>query len=361
MQTKPRNHATRAGLLASFLLAAAPLGCGPAPTAGSAAGGGAPGAQSQAGAGQTVVVDGSSTLGPMIDLAKELFDAEHKGINVQVRTSGSNSGFARLLSENSAERIDICKASRPIAQEEIRKAAALKIEFIELPIAIEGIVLVVNPKNDFVATLTMAELKRIWEPDSRINNWKDVRAGFPDLPLKLFGAGPQSGTFDVFTERVVGKAKQCRKDYVASENDNVLVTGVAAETGALGYFGLSYLEENRGKVKAVAIDAGTGEPLAPEMDAIRKGTYPLSRPLFLYVSKEAAARPAVRAFLDFIMKDPARIVEHEHVRCVTLSEQLYAKVRERLETGRGGSVYTSPESYTKQIGELLAAPPASEP
>jgi phosphate transport system substrate-binding protein len=299
-----------------------------------------------------VSVDGSSTLGPLLDVAKDLFGEQRSDIDLQVATSGTNNGFKRLLSQTPGQSIDICKASRPIAPEEVGRAAEMGLEFIELPIALDGIAVVVHPSNTFCEHLTHEELKRIWEPDSRINNWKDIREGFADLPLKLFGAGPQSGTFDVFTELVVGKVKHSRRDYIASESDHVLVVGVAGEKGALGYFGFSYFEANADKLRDVPLVWGSGPPVRPTKQTIRDGSYPLARPTFLYVRKESAERPEVLDFLRFVLRDPAGIVEHPRVRSVALSDEMYEVARARLEQRVGGTVFADRESARRPLGEL---------
>jgi phosphate transport system substrate-binding protein len=297
-------------------------------------------------------VDGSSTLGPLLEVAKDLFSEERSDIDLQVATSGTNNGFRRLLSQTPGQWIDICKASRPIAPEEVQRAAEQGLEFIELPIGLDGIVLAVHPDNAFCAHLTREELRRIWEPESRIDNWKQVREGFPDLPLKLFGAGPQSGTFDVFTTLVVGQLKQSRRDYIASENDNVLVMGVSGEKGALGYFGFSYYEVNQDKVRDVALAWDSGPPVRPTRQSIRDGTYPLARPTFLYVRRESAERPEVLDFLRFVLRDPPRLVEHPRVRSVALSGELYEAARTRLEQRICGTVFVERESAHRPLAEL---------
>lgn len=310
--------------------------------------------ESSSGAAQKprITVDGSSTLGPLLDVAKDLFSERRSDIDLQVATSGTNNGFKRFLSQTPGQWIDICKASRPIAPEEVRRAAEQGLQFVELPIALDGIAIVVHPDNTFCEYLTREELRRIWEPESRINNWKEVREGFPDLPLKLFGAGPQSGTFDVFTTLVVGQLKHSRRDYIASENDNVLVVGVSGEKGALGYFGFSYCEANPDKLRGVALAWGSGPPVRPTRQAIRDGSYPLARPTFLYVREESLKRPEVLDFLRFVLHDPLRIVEHPRVHSVALSEALYEVVRTRLEQRICGTVFADRESATRPLAEL---------
>ncbi len=304
-----------------------------------------------------ITIDGSSTLGPLVDIAKDLYKQRRPDVAVQVATSGTSNGFKRFLADDAGQRIDISKASRPIAPQEVERAAALGIEYIELPVALDGIAVVVHPSNTFCDHLTDQELRAIWSPDSKINNWKDVRASFPDLPLKLFGAGPQSGTFDVFTEVVNGKVKQSRRDYIASESDNQLVIGVSEEEGSLGYFGYSYYVTNRDKLRALPIAWNGKPPVEPTAETIRDGSYALARPTFLYVSTTAAQRPEVADFLKFILTNPSEIVEHERVRSVSLSGDLYAAAIERLTKPVTGTVFTTPEAATKPLSQLYLAKP----
>lgn len=284
--------------------------------------------------------------------AAELFRAKHPGAEISVGSSGSGAGFNRFLDPQPELRKDINDSSRAIKPEECEKARAVGVEFIELPIAMDGIAVVVNPANDFCDYLTVAELKRIWEPESAITNWKDIRPGFPNLPLKLYGPGTDSGTFDYFVEAVVGKAKACRRDYTASENDNVLVQGVAGDRGGLGYFGFSYYEANAQRIRLLAIDGGKG-PVLPSLKTIRGGEYaPLSRPLFAYVSAESARRPEVRAFLDFVFDHATEILEKRRDPFVTLEPGVFAAVRQRLARGVTGTVFGEPGAAMKPLAAL---------
>jgi phosphate transport system substrate-binding protein len=218
----------------------------------------------------------------------------------------------------------------------------LGIEFIEVPVGIDGITVMVHPSNNFCGHLTVTELKRIWEPGSAITNWSQVRKGFPDVPLKLYGPGTDSGTFDYFTKAIVGEEKSSRSDYTASESDNVLVRGIAGDIGSLGYFGYSYYAANRDKLRLVGIDNGNGTPVVPSLDVIRSGSYkPLSRPMFLYVNKNAYQRPEVKAFLGFLFDNARAIVEHPRVNYVALSDGLYGIGLQRLDTGKTGSAMAS--------------------
>jgi len=300
-----------------------------------------------------VKIDGSSTVYPITAAAAEMFSDIQPKVQVTVGISGTGGGFKKFLEEKAVLRTDIQDASRPITPPELERATKLGVEFIELPIAYDGIAVVVHPSNKFCDHLTVAELKKIWEPGSKITNWKDVRAGFPDLPLKLYGPGMDSGTFDYFTEVIVGKAKACRSEFTPSEDDNVLVKGVEGDPGSLGYFGISYYEANKGRLTLLAIDNGDGQPVRPTSETVRKLTYrPLARPLFLYVNKAALAKPEVRAFLDYYLANARKIVEHPKVNYIALSDKLYEAARQRLEKGTAGSVYPTPESHGKSLYEL---------
>mgnify|MGYP001612721234 CR=1 FL=1 len=302
----------------------------------------------------TVKVDGSSTVAPIMMAAAELYQAKQPKVRVTVGISGTGGGFKKFLDPDAQLRTDISDASRPIKAPEITKAVELGVQFIEVPIGIDGLAVMVHPSNTFCEFLAVEELKKIWEPGSAISNWRDVRKGFPDLPLKLYGAGTDSGTFDYFTEAIVGKEKSSRSDYNASENDNTLVQGIAGDPGALGYFGYSYYEANKTKLKLVAIDNGDGKPVKPSFDVIRSGTYkPLSRPLFLYVNAESYKRPEVKAFLDFVLDNAKSIVEHPRVNYVAFGDELYQLVKKRLGDGKTGSVMAGAPSGAADIVELF--------
>lgn len=285
-----------------------------------------------------VKIDGSSTVAPITMVAAELFMAENPRVQVTVGISGTGGGFKKFLDSDPSLRTDISDASRVIKGKELERAKKYGVEFIEIPIGIDGIAVLIHPSNDFAKVLTVEELKRIWMPGSEINNWSQVRAGFPNMPLKLYGPGNDSGTFDYFTKAIVGKEKASRSDYTASESDNVLVRGVSGDRGALGYFGFSYYHANKDKLGLVAIDNNDGNPVLPSLDIIRGGTYkPLSRPMFLYVSVDSYKRPEVKGFLSFFLKNAAFIVEHPRVNYVALSDELYDLGGKRLEQGKTGS------------------------
>jgi phosphate transport system substrate-binding protein len=286
-----------------------------------------------------ILIDGSSTVYPITSAAAEEFNQYAPNVRIPVGVSGTGGGFKKFC----AGETDIQDASRPISPSEVEACAAKKIEYIELPVAYDGLAVVVNPQNDWVDHLTVAELKKIWEPEAqgKITNWNQVREGFPDRPLKLYGAGTDSGTFDYFTEAIVGKAKSSRGDYQASEDDNVLVQGVSGDVASLGYFGYAYVVENPGKIKAVPVDNGDGKPVAPSIESVKDGSYqPLSRPLFLYVKKEVAARPEVKAFVDFYLSESfTPLVQSREVGYIALPNELYMAIDKRFQAGTVGTLF----------------------
>jgi phosphate transport system substrate-binding protein len=245
-----------------------------------------------------VSLDGSSTVYPISEAVAEEYYAKAPKVRVTVGVSGTGGGFKRFL----AGETDINDASRPISASEQAQAAAGGLEYLEIPVAYDGLSVVVNPSNTWVDHLTVAELQLIWQPGSTVDSWSDIRPEWPDRPIRLYGAGTDSGTFDYFTEVINGEAGASRPDYTASENDNVLVQGIAGDENALGYFGYAYYEENQERLKLVPIDGGSG-PIAPDATTINNGRYaPLSRPIFIYLSKTAAAKPQVRAFVEFYLE-----------------------------------------------------------
>lgn len=262
--------------------------------------------QQEASLSGTVKVDGSSTVFPISEAVAEEFQIANQGVQVTVGQSGTGGGFKKWI----AGEIDINDASRPIKAEEIEAAKENGIEPLEIPIAYDGISVVVNKDNTWVESMTVEELKKIWEPNSTVSTWKDVRPEWPDEKIKLYGPGTDSGTFEYFTEAVVGEAKASRADYTASEDDNVLVQGVAGDKNALGYFGYAYYEENADKIKVVAIDNGNGTAVVPSLETIKDGSYnPLSRPVFIYPSKQAMEKPEVKAFVTFYLENAAELVK----------------------------------------------------
>lgn len=252
-----------------------------------------------------VRIDGSSTVFPLTGLAAEDFQLENSGVQVTVGSSGTGGGFEKFCRGET----DANNASRPIKDDEAANCAEAGVEFGELQVAVDALTVVVNPANDWATCLTVEELNKIWAPDSTVNNWNQVREGFPDEALKLFGAGTDSGTFDYFTDVINGEEGASRTDYTPTEDDNVTVQGVSGSQGGLGYFGFSYFEENADALTAVEIDNGAG-CVAPSAENAQNGTYvPLSRPLFVYPSKQALTRPEVRAFFDYYIENDAAIAE----------------------------------------------------
>ncbi len=250
-------------------------------------------------------IDGSSTVTPLISIAAEDFQSENPDVRVTVGTSGTGGGFEKFC----AGETDFSMASRPIKDEETSNCAANDVQPLELIVANDGLSVVVNPENDWAECLTVQQLKAIWEPGSKVENWKQVDPSFPDVPLTLFGAGSDSGTFDYFTAAINGEEGATRTDYNPSEDDNVTVTGVGGDKGALGYFGLSYLLENGGKIRGVEIDGGDG-CVAASAETVQDGTYkPLGRPLFIYTKESAASRPEVAAFAEYYFENQETITE----------------------------------------------------
>lgn len=287
-----------------------------------------------------IVIDGSSTVYPVTQAAAEEFAQYAKDVRVSVGIAGTGGGFKKFC----AGETDIQDASRPIDAAEKAACAQAGVEYIELPVAFDALSVVTSPKNNFVTCLTVAELKKIWEPDAqgKITNWNQVRASFPDKSLKLFGAGTDSGTFDYFTQAINGKEKSSRGDYQASEDDNVLVQGVSGDENALGYFGLAYLVENQGKVKAVSVDAkGDGNCVAPSQETVKDGTYqPLSRPIFIYVKKSATTRPEVQEFVKFYLgKSFTPLISSREVGYVPLDAKFYEAIAKRFNAGTVGTLF----------------------
>ena len=296
----------------------------------------------------TIKIDGSSTVFPITEAVAEDFQAANRGVNVTVGISGTGGGFEKFCGGET----DISNASRPIKQAEIDKCKAANIEFIELPVAYDALTVVVNPRNSWASTLTTAELKTMWEPaaQGKITNWNQVRSSFPNAPLKLFGPGTDSGTFDYFTEAIVGKAKESRADYTASEDDNVLVQGVTRDANALGYFGFAYYTENQQKLKAVGIDSGSGAVI-PTAAHVEDGTYkPLSRPLLIYVKKASASRPEVQNFINYFLNNTNLISE---VGYIPLPANAYKVASSNFEARKVGSVFVGRNTVGVKIEDLL--------
>lgn len=304
-----------------------------------------------AASGDIVRIDGSSTVYPITEAVAEEFQKAKK-TKVTVGISGTGGGFKKFCRGET----DISEASRPILSKEMEICKAAGIDYIELPVAYDALTVVVNPKNSFIKSFTVEELKKLWEPEAqgKVKTWKQVNPSWPDTPVKLFGAGSDSGTFDYFTEAIVGKAKSSRGDFTASEDDNVLVQGVANDVAATGYFGFAYYEENQTRVKAVPIVAKAGAPaVLPSRENVMNGTYqPLSRPLFIYVSATAAKNnPNVKAFIDFYLANAKPLVEE--VKYIPLPANEYAAVNEHWKAQKVGTGFGGEPEVGVKITDLL--------
>lgn len=283
-----------------------------------------------------VLVDGSSTVFPISEAMAEEFQKASPNVRVTVGSSGTGGGFKKFCNGET----DVTGASRPIKPSEVELCQKGGVEYVELPIAFDGLSVVVNPKNNFVDCLTVQELKTMWEPaaQGKVTNWNQLRPKFPDARLGLYGAGTDSGTYDYFTAAIVGEEGESRGDYTASEDDNTLVQGVASDQNGLGFFGYAYYEQNKDRLKLIGIDNGQG-CVQPSPETIANGTYqPLSRPEFIYVKKSALQRPEVRAFVDFYLAaENKQLVEQ--VGYVPLPDTTLEAVEARLEKGTTGSVF----------------------
>jgi phosphate transport system substrate-binding protein len=290
-----------------------------------------------AGGAQVITADGSSTVFLITEAVAEEFQRANPGMRVTVGRSGTGGGFQKFCRGE----VDISNASRPIRPTEIDGCQKAGVDYLELPVAYDGLAVVVHPTNTWAQTMTVDELRRIWEPSAqgRILRWSQIRPNWPDQELHLFGAGVDSGTFDYFTEVIVGKTTQSRGDYTSSEDDNVIVQGVSGDPYALGYFGYAYFEENKDKLKVVAVDGGKG-PVAPSPESVANGTYtPLSRPIFIYPRVQSLDRPEVRRFIDFYLEAGPALVRE--VGYVPLTDAEYGMVRKRFGNRKTGTMFTA--------------------
>jgi phosphate transport system substrate-binding protein len=296
-----------------------------------------------------VLVDGSSTVFPISEAMAEEFMAANPGVRVTVGVSGTGGGFKKFC----AGETDISNASRPISQEEIDLCAENGIEFIEVPVAFDGLSVVVHPDNDWATCLTTEELLTMWEPSAQgtITNWNQIRPDFPDAPLGLFGPGTDSGTYDYFME-AIGAEGESRGDFTASEDDNVIVQGVAADPNGLGFFGFAYYIENQDSLNLVEIDGGNG-CVAPSEETIADGSYqPLSRPEFFYVKTTSLENPAVAAFIDFQIANENKEIVSE-VGYVPVPDAISEKAAARLEAGTTGSVFEGGSPVGVKLEDVL--------
>ena len=320
--------------------------------AGCGGGTGSQGEQGTSGSSALIRIDGSSTVFPISEAVAEEFQRANPGTHATVGVSGTGGGFQKFCGGET----DISDASRPIRPAEINACKKSGIEYIELPVAYDGLAIVVNPKNTWADVITVDELKRLWTPDAqgKVTRWNQVRSSWPDREIRLFGAGVDSGTYDYFTEATVGKEGASRGDFTSSEDDNVLVQGIANDELALGFLPLAYVEQNKSRLKLVPVDDGKPDngsgPIVPSEQTVRDGTYqPLSRPLFIYVSRKAADRPEVQRFVEAYFAQPELIRE---VGYVELTPQIYELARKHFAERKIGTAFGEGGS---QVGMTLEA------
>jgi len=306
----------------------------------------------QAAQAQVIKVDGSSTVFPITEAVAEEFQIQKRGkTRVTVGISGTGGGFKKFCRGE----IDIADASRPILTAEMEACAKAGIKYMELPVAYDALTVVVNPKNTWVDSITVAELKKMWEPAAQgtVKTWNQVNPKWPNEPLKLFGAGSDSGTFDYFTEAVVGKAKSSRGDFTASEDDNVLVQGVQADANALGYFGYAYYAPHAAKLKALKIVNTKGQAVGPSQSGVLDGSYePMSRPIFIYVNAESARKPEIKEFVEYYLVKGAPLVKE--VKYVPLADQAYQLALSHFRNGKVGTAFGGVPEVGLKVEALLA-------
>ncbi|MDO8729866.1 MAG: PstS family phosphate ABC transporter substrate-binding protein [Candidatus Omnitrophota bacterium] len=301
-----------------------------------------------------VTVDGSSTVYPITEAVAEEFQIKNSDVRVTVGISGTGGGFKKFTRGET----DISDASRPIKSSEDAAAVKNKIDYIELPVAFDGLAVLVHPSNTWAESITVKELKKLWEPaaQGKIMRWSDIRAGWPSDEIHLFGPGTDSGTFDYFTEVICGKSQSSRGDFTSSEDDNVLVQGIASDPLALGYFGLAYYEHNKDRLKLVAVDDqdssnGAG-PILPSTETVEGGTYqPLARPIFIYVSAKAADRPEVDEFVRFYLDNAPELVKE--VGYISLPSQVYQLAMDRFGSRKTGTVFAKKPKPGTTLADLL--------
>jgi phosphate transport system substrate-binding protein len=303
-----------------------------------------------------IKIDGSSTVFPVTEAVAEEFQKAKKGkVQVTVGISGTGGGFKKFCRGETA----IQNASRPILEKEMADCKAAGVRYVELPVAFDALTVVMNPKNAFLKQATVEELKKMWEPaaQGKVTKWNQINPAWPDAPLKLFGAGADSGTFDYFTEAIVGKSKSSRGDFTASEDDNVLVQGVSRDVNAIGYFGYAYYAENQDKLKAVPIvNPKSGKPVLPSLEAVIAGDYqPLSRPIFIYVNAAAIDRPEVAEFVQFYLSESEELVKE--VKYVPLTKADYKHALDNFTKRRTGTAFGGVAEVGVTVSELLKRDP----
>ena len=306
--------------------------------------------------GPIVKIDGSSTVYPITEAVAEEFQKMKKNaVKVTVGISGTGGGFKKFCRGET----DISNASRPILKKEMEECKTAGIKYIELPVAFDALTVVVHPSNKFITQLTVDELKKMWEPaaQGKVMKWNQVNPAWPDAPIKLFGAGSDSGTFDYFTEAIVGKAKSSRGDYTPSEDDNVLVQGVTRDVNSIGYFGFAYYIENSKKLKSVPIVEKAGKPaVLPSMDNVINGTYqPLARPIFIYVSAKSIDKPEVKEFVEYYLKHGGKLARE--VKYVPLTEGDYKHAMDNFGKKKTGTAFGGEAEVGVKVADLLRRDP----
>ena len=306
--------------------------------------------------GPIVKIDGSSTVYPITEAVAEEFQKSKKNaIKVTVGISGTGGGFKKFCRGG----IDISNASRPILTKEMEECRGAGIKYIELPVAFDALTVVTHPGNKFLTQITVEELKKLWEPaaQGKITKWNQVNPAWPDAPIKLFGAGSDSGTFDYFTEAIVGKAKSSRGDYTASEDDNVLVQGVSRDVNSLGYFGYAYYAENSKKIRSVAIIEKAGKPaVLPSMESVINGSYqPLARPIFIYVSLKSVDKPEIKEFVEYFLKNSVKLIRE--VKYVPLTDADYKHALENFTKKKTGTAFGGVAEVGVKVADLLRRDP----
>ncbi len=300
-----------------------------------------------------VKIDGSSTVYPISEAVAEEFQKMKRGaIKVTVGISGTGGGFKKFCRGET----DISDASRPISAKEMKACAEAGVKYVELPVAFDALTVVINPKNTWLSEIKVEELKKMWEPgaQAKVTRWNQINPAWPNAPLKLFGPGADSGTFDYFTDAINGKEKASRGDFTASEDDNVLVQGVSRDVNAIGYFGLAYYVENKDKLKAVPIvNKGSSRGVSPSLETVMDGTYqPLARPIFIYVSDKGLAKPEVKEFVEYYIKHAPKLVRE--VGYVPLSTAHYSQAARNLASMKLGTGFGGKSEVGVRVEELLA-------
>lgn len=300
----------------------------------------------------TIRIDGSSTVYPITEAVAEEFQKQHNKVRVTVGVSGTGGGMKKFCTGQ----LEITGASRPIKGKEIKKCAEQGIEFIEVPVAYDGIAVVLHKENNWAQNLTVADLKKIWEPEAqdKIKTWNQVRAEWPNKPLNLFGPGIDSGTYDYFTKAIVGTEHASRGDFTSSEDDNVIVQGVSTDVNGLGFFGFAYYKENAAKLGVAAISSDGAPGVKPSLTTVADGSYkPLSRPIFVYITKKAAARPDVQAFMKFYLAEQGRKLVEE-VGYIGLPNSVNEAALKRFDAQRTGSIFEGGSKVGARLEEMLA-------